>query len=497
MMNKKPPYKKEVNPALHGMAAAKSAEWTAAQQFPQYNKNTAHGYTAEDANALNDMFHFKNVDKTGLNNTKNGADRMVDMTQIQTKYYQSARETINAAFDNQNGMYRYDNILLEVPRDQYDEAVRVFREKIAAGRVPGVSDPAKAANIVKQGDVTYQQAKNIAKAGNIDSLVFDMKTQAVASLYGVGISFTITYALAVWSGEDKTGALKIALNVAVRVGTITMIAGVATQQLLRTGIGRGIASANTHIARDMITSAYATETGKTLVHNFAKHVTNKNLTGAAAKNVCTKALRTNMITSAVTLTVITAPDFYRVMVNKSISWQQFSKNLVINGSGVAGGAGGAVVGGAVGNLPGAIVGGLIGGVGGAWSAKKVTGFIREDGEKMFDIVKANIKQMAEDYLVTEAEFETALRPKIEKIVDPKWLRQLYKTGRKSKTPQILRNEFVRSEFRKCFENILKSRKIVISPVPAIKPPSLLQKINYFMKSAVGRLKNILRFSFQN
>ena len=37
----------------------------------------------------------------------------------------------------------------------------------------GVTDGSEAENLVRKGNVTYAQAKNIAKAGTIDSLKYD------------------------------------------------------------------------------------------------------------------------------------------------------------------------------------------------------------------------------------------------------------------------------------------------------------------------------------
>src|SRR5690606_15257308 len=103
--------------------------------------------------------------------------------------------------------YRYNNQLLEVPSDQYDECVKLMRQKIENGLVPGVTDPSDAENIIKKGSETYKQAKNIARAGNIDSLVYDMKTQAVSSSYSFGISLLINYAQCKWAGQSDEDAL--------------------------------------------------------------------------------------------------------------------------------------------------------------------------------------------------------------------------------------------------------------------------------------------------
>ena len=66
--------------------------------------------------------------------------------EIQTKYYSSPESSVNAAFEN--GQYRYPGMKLEVPKDQYDKAVQIMRERISSGKVPGVTDPNMAEQIV-------------------------------------------------------------------------------------------------------------------------------------------------------------------------------------------------------------------------------------------------------------------------------------------------------------------------------------------------------------
>lgn len=156
--------------------------------------STGHGFAAEDANALHDMFNGCVVDLTGRDNSKGGADRISNGEAIQTKYYKTAEGSVNAAFDAE-GMFIYGGQILEVPKDQYDQAVNFMREKIADGKVAGITNPEDASRIVKRGSVTYRQAKNIAQAGNIDSLVFDIKTQSVSALSSLGISFAINAGL--------------------------------------------------------------------------------------------------------------------------------------------------------------------------------------------------------------------------------------------------------------------------------------------------------------
>ena len=136
-------------------------------QINKFHTKGGAGFAAEDANLLNDKLRGHKVDQVGTTNELNGADRVVNGVSIQTKYYDSPNLTIKAAFNNDTGNYRYNGQLLEVPSDQYDDCVKLMRKKIEEGKVPGITDPKEAEAIVKKGDVTYKQAKNIAKAGKL------------------------------------------------------------------------------------------------------------------------------------------------------------------------------------------------------------------------------------------------------------------------------------------------------------------------------------------
>ncbi len=110
--------KKTVNHnAVNGASAASSAQSTNSyMQFTQYRNRQGHGWAAEDANAMADRLAGKKVDQVGRDNCCNGADRVVNGVQIQTKYCATAQDSVNAAF--QDCRYRYSGMKLEVPKDQ-------------------------------------------------------------------------------------------------------------------------------------------------------------------------------------------------------------------------------------------------------------------------------------------------------------------------------------------------------------------------------------------
>ena len=357
------------NSSVKGVASVANTQCTNDQQWTKYHSKQGHGFAAEDANALWDKMHGKTVDKVGLDNSLNGPDRISNGVMIQTKYHADASKYVASAFEN--GKYRYGSMKLEVPRDQYDDAIRLMRNRIANGEVPGVTDPKMAEQIVIKGHYTYDEAVRIAKAGNLDSIKFDIQTQAVACAFACGLSFSVTYCTAKAKGMSHTEALKVASIQAAKSGGATMISGVAAQQLLRTQVGRNFAAAATKAVKPVVRAAMNTEVGKQMVTKTASVIAGKQVAGAAAANVVTKALRTNAVVSSVVFVGTTIPDAVKLCRGK-ISGQEFAENTTSNAAGVGGGWAGASAGAALGSAIcpgiGTAIGGIIGGIGGGISA---------------------------------------------------------------------------------------------------------------------------------
>lgn len=424
------------------------------------------GLLAERANDVNDTLRGLQAEIIGTSNELNGPDRVVNGVFLQSKYYQSASQTVAAAFDSNTGNYRYVGQVLEVPKDQWEDCVKFMRKRIEQGKVPGIKNPTDAEKIVRQGSVTYQQAKNIASAGNIDSLIFDTKTQIVTSISVFPISFAVTFAHSRWRGEGVKDATMAALGCAALSGSTMILTGVVSAQLLRTGIGAFGATS----VRNSVQAISRTPAGKEVARKIATVSLGKPVAGAAAVNHVSRLLRTNAITAAVAAVVTSTPDFYRAAFKRSISWQQFAKNTAINATGVATGAagwiGGAAGGAAIGSVfpgPGTVAGGLIGGIagslgagiGGTSAAKFLADkFVKDDSERLIARLQADIEQLASKYMLTEDELEYVIT-KIDQTINPKWLRRMFK----QKDPST----FLRVEFEYLFKAIVRKRPKVALP----------------------------------
>ena len=203
-----------------------------------------HGFAAERGNHIVDRVRLKNARILGENNARNGADRLVSGTEIQTKYCSTAARSVGAAFDGQNGQYRYMGnngpMQLEVPRDQYAGAVETMRNKIREGKVPGVTDPAEASRLIRRGHLTYTQARNITRFGTIESVTYDIAEGSVVSLAAGGISFALTASVFWLSTGDRDAALQTAAVQAGKTFTRTLAVYVTTQQLHRLSVVQGM-----------------------------------------------------------------------------------------------------------------------------------------------------------------------------------------------------------------------------------------------------------------
>lgn len=362
----------DVKSSVNGVASQASTHQIEQKtQFTKYHTRGGHGIAAEDANAMHDRWCGRKVDMCGRDNSYNGPDRIVDGVKIQTKYCQSSQSSFSHAFDSQTGQYRYSGMKLEVPSDQYAEVVEKMREAISQGKVPGVTDPNQATSIVKRGHYTYAEAKNIAKAGNLDSLKFDMQTQAAACAFALGISAGIAFIIEIHNGASIQEALNSAAITGGKAGGIAMLGGVASQQFLRTTVGRNCTALATKAFKPAVKSAMRTQVGKTVVTKTASVIAGKQLAGAAAVNVVTKALRTNAVVSGIMFTASTVPDVVKVCRGK-MKVGEALENAACNASGVGGGFAGATTGASVGTLicpgPGTVVGGIVGGIIGGISA---------------------------------------------------------------------------------------------------------------------------------
>lgn len=208
-------------------------------QMDKFQAEQGHGYAAEQANNLYDLLHGRDAVIVGGDNAKDSADRKVDGTLIQTKYCHNASASVQAAF--RNGQYRYLTpngtlMQLEVPSDQYEDAVRLMQKRIEAGQVPGVTDPNDAKSLVRRGSFTYQQAVSLTKFGTIESLTYDATNGTIVAANAFGITAALTFAQHLWRGDPPEVAIEYAAYSGLKIGGAAFINTIVTSQLMRTAL---------------------------------------------------------------------------------------------------------------------------------------------------------------------------------------------------------------------------------------------------------------------
>ncbi len=376
----------------------------------KFHARQGHGFAAERANNLFDKLTGHDAHIIGDDNQKNGADRILDGNYIQSKYCGTGSRCINECFENNgHGSFRYMHkgkpMQIEVPSDKYEAAVEAMKVKIERGQVPGVDDPKEAINIVKKGHFTYEQAKNIAKAGTIESLAYDSVNGIITATSSFGITALITFATSVWNGEDFNYALKTAAYSGLKVGGTAFITSVIASQLSKAGLNSALVGSSEAVIGLMGPKASAV-----LVNAF-RH--GSNIYGAAAMKSAAKLLRGNVITAGITMVILSSSDFVNIFRGR-ISGKQMFKNITNTASGLAGGTGGFLAGAAAGSAifpgVGTLIGGLIGSVAVGSATSKVSSvvldtFLEDDAEEMTRIIESMFTSLAFDYLLNQEEAE--------------------------------------------------------------------------------------------
>jgi len=358
------------------------------------------GFAAEKGNTLIDIYSGKDAKIIGDDNAKNGADRLVNGQSIQTKYYKTGARSVGAGFDGQSGSYKYLNndgspMPLEVPKDQYDDALRTMANKIEKGKVPGVTNPDDAKKLVVRGGLTYSQAQNITKFGSIESLAYDVSEGVISSSHTAGISMLISVVISFSNKGDITESIKGAFVQGGSVFSKSMLVHITTQQLHRLS----------HVQNAM----------KIIdINNLSPSTKAFLAKGFGLKNASqlNKALRGSAIASVALITITTLPDILRISRGR-MSKAQFIKNISVTSSSIVCGGLGSWVGGAllsplgpVGVGAGIIAGGALASYVASSLVHDVSkNYMIEDKEIVMEVVRDQINYQAITFMLTEKEVD--------------------------------------------------------------------------------------------
>ena len=414
----------------------------------RFNGRQGHGYAAEQGNNLYDNINGRNAEILGDDNAKNGPDRIVDGQLIQTKYCQNAKASVNSGF--KDGKYRYldcngNPMQLEVPSDQYEEAIRIMEEKIRNGQVPGCKNPKDASKIIRKGNITLKQAINIAKAGTVESLIFDAAHGAVIGLSAAGISSTIILAKALWNGEDLDTAIDMAMYSGIQAGGITFVTSVVTSQVTKTGVSNLLIKPSNELVK-LLPSTIRKQL-------LAAIRDGAPIYGAAASKNLSKLLRGNFITQVITVLVLSSNDIWHYAQGK-ISGKQLFKEVTTLVSGLIGGS---IVGALLVPLGpvGIIIGGIIGtGLSSEAMRRLLNQFIEDDAIKLVEIVNRRLAILANEFLLSKSELDLVVEILRGCLVYGKLL-EMYA----SEDRIIFANELI----KKCISSVIIWRASILIP----------------------------------
>ena len=342
---------------------------------------------------------------------------------------------------------------IEVPKDMYDSAVQAMENRITKGQVPGITDPDKAADIVQEGYFTYKQIKNISKFGTIESLTYDAVGGVKIGATSIAISTVISFAYAIWSGDEWDVALRRSAWDSVRVGVFSGASSIGAAQLGRTSVEKSFLGVT-----DWITEKLGYK-----VSSWISKGSGLSITGAAATKHTSKLLRGNVVTGIVCTAVTSIPDYYRCCQGK-MSGAQAAKNTATTGSAVATGSVGWIAGAALGSaIPvvgtafGAIVGGIVGSTvtgyaGGAVASKVLDNLKEDDSVEMMAIAEKEFSVLAVDYLLTQQEADVVKNGFIE-------INGVFYDMYASEN----REEFAHNQLKDLIEQVVSIRQVVKLP----------------------------------
>ena len=320
-----------------------------------------------------------------------------------------------------------------------------MQKRIKTGQGPGETNPENAKNYVRKGHFTYTQANNIALAGSIEGIAVDISQGIVCSLPGAGITFALSFASAVWHGQDIKEAAKQSTLSGLKV----------------MGKSAAIYTLTMQLSRDKIINIFAPkimvgEPGKQVVKSFG-YVKNPIFTGAEkvagkissrglAKSKLGKAVKLDQVTGrqviggTVTAVVVYGPDILKACSGK-ISGKQLIKNSTVNTAGLVGAAIGTSLGGPIGAMAGGALANFV--------AKKVLDkFVEDDAVVMFKIMREEFLDIVMLYSFNKEEFDEIVSATIGNPEMSKVLQAMYQSGTPKDYADALINAEVQSVLSK-------------------------------------------------
>ena len=346
---------------------------------------------AEHGEHFLDVMAGRECSHLGPDNKAGGADRLVGPNLRQTKYWGTPKKTLDDMFNGNKLKYadHASHMQVEVPKDQYRSILLQLEQRIAQGKVEGVSDPQQAKAILKQGRYSYKQVVKMVKVGTFAGLKYDVQTGVIAASAAGSMSLILGMATGEWRDGKWKRTCKKSAKAAGCVGAGATAAHVATAQLSRAGASRAVQPVATRVVKRCLSRKTA--------ERLATLAKGKPMPAAKATKYLAKRLGSNVVTNGA-FAIWNASFTAAKLSSGKISGQQAGHDLVQSTAGLAAGSlgwsGGAMAGAAVGSvIPGlgTAVGGFVGGMAGSfaagtlgnWGVGKVATFVMGPDDQAF------------------------------------------------------------------------------------------------------------------
>lgn len=429
----------------------------------RFGAGQGHGHVGEHFGDLLDKLKFKRTEKMGSSHEKHGADRIINGTNIQTKFSATAGKSIGQAFEASQGGggAKYKNadgtmMKIEVPKDQYADALKVMANKIKQGKVPNESNPDNAGKYVVKGAVTYEQAQ-IATKSIFDRkstiVVRDDKGNAIRDKNNEVIKREVTLSekLIYSAGGDFLTGARAALPFAVTTGVWvycnSIWQGADQKDALKNSMVASVKPCLTGGMIYMVSSQFAgSQIGKNVGNLYASHIVKTEMTNKLKTQAVTKSAM-----GVVVVVITVGPDLADCLRGR-ISVNQLVKNTLSTGTGMVSGA---LLGNAAGSfIPGVgnAIGTLVGGTVGAITARKILDkFVEDDVISMIRKAKEEFIEAVMMNSLSEEEFQ--------RVLDKTFLHKKFNKLLKTMYSAEDSREYIHNHFLRIVEDIYLEREL--------------------------------------
>jgi len=356
------------------------------------NGRQGHGVAAEYANSVMDGGYLTNSRLVGQDNTKHGADRLSFGKKVQVKTSirldskgqyigKNTADSIKLAFAG--GEYQYGSMPTEVPKDQYNKSVQYMKDQIIKGNVEGITDPNQASSMVKKGKFNGEYYANVAKAGTVESLKVDTLNAIEQSIPGAGITFLMTYSIAIWRGANQKEAARMAGKSAFKAGLDS------TKFILFTTQAAKI---------KMVKKFAASKVGKSIGMKESAEDIGK------------------YVGSVAVVAITFGPSIVNALRGR-ISTAQLTKDSVIGGVSIAASV-------ALGPA-GLVVGGIGAAITGYFTKKIMDEFIEDDAKEMYQVFKEEFLDIVMASGLSDEEYQEVLGKTFQNKKFSSWLKDMF------------------------------------------------------------------------